>query len=93
MYQESTNMVDIVSNPEKDDIIVDIRSIDEYQDTPLTLTQQIVHFPFYKMETFQKHIDSNKRYLLYCDRNIMSRIQAELLVEKGVTNVHILKLK
>lgn len=84
-------MVDIVNTPSDDDIIVDIRHPDEIQIKPLVLTQTILQIPFYQIQSLREQLDSNKRYLLYCEMGTMSRIQAELMKEKGFLNVHVLK--
>ncbi|MEQ9210282.1 MAG: hypothetical protein RLN96_10655, partial [Pseudomonadales bacterium] len=34
-----------------------------------------------------------KRYLLYCDKGVMSRLHAELLLEAGYSNVGVYRPK
>ncbi|CAL1329326.1 tRNA uracil 4-sulfurtransferase ThiI [Candidatus Providencia siddallii] len=74
----------------KNEIILDIRTIDEYKTKPLFIKGvEIKHIPFYKLNTQFPILPKNKTYLLYCERGIMSRLQALILNEKGFFNIKI----
>ncbi|PPI88395.1 hypothetical protein CRV09_03120 [Candidatus Pantoea edessiphila] len=72
------------------EIIIDIRSIDEQEKKPLRLTNiKIKSIPFYKLDTHFKKLDKNIIWLLYCDNGVMSRLQTLYLKEQGFKNVKI----
>ncbi|WP_392558318.1 tRNA uracil 4-sulfurtransferase ThiI [Orbus mooreae] len=74
------------------DVIIDIRSPDEQEDSPLTIENvDIKLIPFYKLATQFADLDQSKHYLLYCERGVMSKLQALYLIEQGFNNVSIFK--
>ena len=71
-------------------IVLDIRSPDEEDENPLEVgTVEVKHIPFYKLATQFGDLDQSKEYLLYCDRGVMSRLQALYLQENGFSNVKV----
>ncbi|MFT4464161.1 MAG: tRNA uracil 4-sulfurtransferase ThiI [Sodalis sp. (in: enterobacteria)] len=72
------------------DVVLDIRSQDEQEGRPLTLDNVAVQtLPFYKLGSQFGDLDQSKSYLLYCDRGVMSRLQALYLREQGFHNVKV----
>ncbi|XOD70314.1 MAG: tRNA uracil 4-sulfurtransferase ThiI [Sodalis sp. (in: enterobacteria)] len=72
------------------DIILDIRSLDEQKGSPLSLKNIVVNtLPFYKLGSQFRNLDQSKCYLLYCDRGVMSHLQALYLRELGFHNVKV----
>ncbi|MEE3660695.1 tRNA uracil 4-sulfurtransferase ThiI [Brenneria sp. g21c3] len=72
------------------DILLDIRAPDEQEDKPLALDNaEIKSLPFYKLSTQFGDLDQSKTYLLYCERGVMSRLQALYLREQGFSNVKV----
>jgi tRNA uracil 4-sulfurtransferase len=43
--------------------------------------------PFYKLASQFSKLDQTQQYYLYCERGVMSRLQALLLSEQGHANV------
>ena len=86
-------MVDLVERLQHDDIVVDIRHPDDVQKKPLALEQTTLQIPYFNIKQLIPQLDSEQRYLLYCDHAMMSRIQAELMAEQGIDNVHVLTLR
>ncbi|NLS43206.1 tRNA 4-thiouridine(8) synthase ThiI [BEV proteobacterium] len=87
--QEITE-VETVASLSADDVLLDIRSVDEQDDRPLALTGvEMKSLPFYKLSTQFGDLDQGKTYLLYCERGVMSRLQALYLREQGFTNVKV----
>ncbi|MGX8941536.1 tRNA uracil 4-sulfurtransferase ThiI [Symbiopectobacterium sp. Eva_TO] len=87
--QEITE-IETVASLSADNILLDIRSVDEQDDRPLALTGvEIKSLPFYKLSTQFGDLDQGKTYLLYCERGVMSRLQALYLREQGFTNVKV----
>jgi thiamine biosynthesis protein ThiI len=80
--------VEIFSIPQPDAIILDIRHPDETGVRPLKLgSSQVQEIPFFALQNRFRELKSDERYLLYCDKGVMSRLHAELLVDQGFNNV------
>ncbi|VAX76524.1 tRNA sulfurtransferase [Serratia symbiotica] len=88
--QEQVDQVETVLDFSTDEVILDIRSDDEQKKKPLQLEQvKVKSFPFYRLGSQFSSLDQRKTYLLYCERGLMSRLQALYLVEKGYSNVKV----
>jgi len=80
-----------------DEVVIDIREPEEWKEMPLHFsngkhTPKVLHIPFYSLqEKFPKE-DQNKTYLLYCERGVISRAQAEMLIKKGFRNVKVFRI-
>ena len=73
-----------------DEVILDIRSSDERDEKPLVVEgREVLHLPFFKLATAFGDLPGEKTYLLYCDRGVMSKLQALYLKEKGFDNVKV----
>lgn len=73
-----------------DEVVLDIRSNDEQEDKPLKIEGlEVKSLPFYKLATQFGDLDQNRSYVLYCDRGVMSRLQALYLKEQGFNNVKV----
>ncbi|MDB1124635.1 tRNA uracil 4-sulfurtransferase ThiI [Vibrio algarum] len=82
--------VELVSDLDGDAVVLDIRSPDEEDESPLVIDGvEVQHLPFYKLATKFGDLDQTKDYLLYCDRGVMSRLQALYLKEQGFDNVKV----
>ena len=82
--------VETVTSLSPDQVIIDIRSPDEQEEQPLFLDGvEIKLIPFYKLATQFGDLDQSKQYLLYCQRGVMSKLQALYLIEQGFDNVKI----
>ncbi|TCP92211.1 [ThiS-adenylate] sulfurtransferase [Cricetibacter osteomyelitidis] len=84
--------VDTVSVLTDNDVILDIRSPEEADEKPLIIgNREIKLIPFYKLSSQFPTLDQNKNYVLYCERGVMSKLQALYLKENGFTNVQIFR--
>jgi len=82
--------VELVQAVEQHATVLDIRSPEEEENNPLEIEGvEVFHLPFYKLGTQFGDMDQSKTYLLYCDRGVMSRLQALYLQEQGFTNVKV----
>ncbi|MBS0856779.1 MULTISPECIES: tRNA uracil 4-sulfurtransferase ThiI [unclassified Tatumella] len=82
--------VETVASFAGNDSILDIRSIDEQEDRPLRVGNvDIQSLPFYKLSSQFAGLDQSRTWLLYCERGVMSRLQALYLHEQGYTNVKV----
>jgi len=50
---------------------------------------EVKSLPFYKLSTQFGDLDQSRTWLLYCDRGVMSRLQALYLHEQGFKNVKV----
>ncbi|MCG9728749.1 tRNA 4-thiouridine(8) synthase ThiI [Shewanella sp. Isolate13] len=83
----ATETVDAISAGE---IIIDVRAPEEEEKAPLEVAGvEVKAIPFYKLATLFGDLDKEKNYLLYCDRGVMSKLQALYLQEQGYTNVKV----
>jgi len=88
--QEQVSDVEAVAEIASNEVILDIRSIDEVEDSPLDVDGlEVQHMPFFKLGNQFGELDQDKTYLLYCDRGVMSKLQALYLIEKGYGNVKV----
>lgn len=88
--QQEVLEVETVVSLSDNDVVLDIRSPDEHDDSPLQLEgTEVKSLPFYKLSTQFGNLDQSKTWLLYCDRGVMSRLQALYLHEQGFTNVKV----
>jgi thiamine biosynthesis protein ThiI len=71
-------------------IVLDIRHPDAVDDMPLELAGvEVQPMPFYALNNRFKELDSNRQYLLYCDKGVMSRLHAHHLLKEGHANVRV----
>lgn len=76
------------------EVILDIRSPEEEEESPLKAEGvlagvELQKMPFYKLSSQFDTLDQSKIYLLFCDRGVMSKLQALYLREKGFMNVKV----
>ncbi|ABV37928.1 thiamine biosynthesis/tRNA modification protein ThiI [Shewanella sediminis HAW-EB3] len=83
---ETETVGDVNSN----EVIIDVRAPEEEEKDPLKLEGiEIKTIPFFKLATQFADLDKAKTYLLYCDRGVMSKLQALYLQEQGYENVKV----
>ncbi|MFT6530016.1 MAG: thiamine biosynthesis protein ThiI [Psychrosphaera sp.] len=87
---EEVQELEQVTELPDDAVVVDVRSPDETDDSPLVLEGiEVIEIPFFKLATKFGDLDQSKPYFLYCDRGVMSRLQALLLHENGFKTVKV----
>jgi thiamine biosynthesis protein ThiI len=68
--------------------LIDIRHPDEQEASPLeTSGNDALAIPFYRLNTEFSALDPEKRYMLYCEKGVMSSLHAAHLADEGYTNV------
>ncbi|KXI30814.1 tRNA uracil 4-sulfurtransferase ThiI [Paraglaciecola hydrolytica] len=88
--EQETQVVASVDVLPVDSIVLDIRSPDEQDEKPLLLPNvTVMHIPFFKLASQFPLLDTDKKYFLYCDRGVMSQLQALLLHEQGYDKVQV----
>jgi thiamine biosynthesis protein ThiI len=86
--EQEVPSIAVESELDDDAIIIDIRAIEEQEASPLVMeSHQVVHIPFFRLASQFSGLDQEKKYLLYCDRGVMSRLQALYLEDQGHSNV------
>ncbi|WP_150539587.1 tRNA uracil 4-sulfurtransferase ThiI [Actinobacillus vicugnae] len=84
--------VETTSALTENDIILDIRSPEETDEAPFGLAGvEVKLMPFYKLSSQFATLDQSKNYLLYCQRGVMSKLQALYLKENGFSNVKVFR--
>ncbi|MDP5134515.1 tRNA uracil 4-sulfurtransferase ThiI [Rheinheimera baltica] len=85
---QQAHVVTELSELPADAIVLDIRSPEETELKPLTVANHaVVELPFFRLASQFSHLDQTKQYYCYCDRGVMSRLQAVILQEQGYANV------
>lgn len=80
--------VEIFSAPQPEVIILDLRHPDDSARQELEAgAAKVEKIPFYQVQNFFNEVAPEAPYLLYCDKGVMSRLHAELLIERGFTRV------
>lgn len=84
-----------VAEPVQGDCIIDIRHPTEIEMKPLQLPvgtgQPCLQIPFYSLSTRFASLDKNIRYLLYCDKGVMSQLHAAHLRDDGFENIAVFR--
>lgn len=81
--------VEAVEFAASNEVVVDIRSQDEIDKKELVTDKPHLEIPFFKIASVFKDLDNTKTYLLYCDKGVMSKMQAMYLREQGFLNVKV----
>jgi len=80
-----------ILKPQPRDIVIDLRHPEERNTDPLRLLKnQCLQIPFFNLPLILGTLDPLERYLLYCDRGIMSRLQAINMRNEGFKSVGLL---
>lgn len=88
--KDQVTEVEMISEFGEDTVVLDIRSVDEQESKPLQLEGvDVILLPFYKLSSQFAELPKDKTYALYCDRGMMSRLQALYLQEQGYANVKV----
>ncbi|NVK42278.1 MAG: tRNA 4-thiouridine(8) synthase ThiI [Oceanospirillaceae bacterium] len=84
--------VEALTRVAENQVIVDIRAGHEQERKPLNMPGcEILCIPFFKLGAAVEDFDADKEYLLYCEKGVMSQMQAHHLQEKGYGNVKVFR--
>ncbi|XOV77361.1 MAG: tRNA uracil 4-sulfurtransferase ThiI [Aestuariibacter sp.] len=84
--------VEVSDSLPEDAVVLDIRSPVEAEHKPLDLgNRDVRHIPFYQLAGQSDSLQKEEQYYLYCDRGVMSRMQALILIEKGFPNIKVFR--
>ena len=80
--------IDLVAEATSMQTIIDVRHPDEEELKPLVVDGvDIIKIPFYTLSSEFDALDSDKTYLLYCEKGVMSQLHAVNLKDAGNENV------
>ena len=80
--------IEAVSQPQAQDIILDVRHPDETERRPLIWSaNQIICLPFFQIAKQLGELDKQQSYLLYCEKGIMSRLHADAMQKSGFEKI------
>ena len=85
--------VEITDYAASNEVVVDIRAQDEIDAKPLVTDKPHLTIPFFKISSEFANLDQTKTYLLYCEKGVMSKMQAMCLKDQGFQNVKVFRLK
>lgn len=93
-FNDAVNELEVSGVVSIGEVIIDIRHPNELEIKPLSLGNAVVlNIPFYQLRQKFLELDKNVRYLLYCDRGMMSRLHAAYLQDEGYLNIGVLELE
>jgi len=90
---DSTGGVAVLAKPAPGDIVIDIRHESEQQhgaQPPVAANTQLLRIPFYRLSGEFTRLEATSRYLLYCERGMISRLHAAHLRDAGHRNIAVL---
>lgn len=81
---------EVLAIPVAGSTIIDIRHPAEEELAPLALPNNtVLKIPFYQLASRSTELDAAQRYMLYCDRGVMSRLHAAQLTQDGFGKVSV----
>jgi len=86
--------IEVLAKPQPGDVVIDIRHPLEQEARPLTRATTFeansLQIPFYRLREDFPQLGQASRYLLYCERGMMSRLHAAHLRDAGFGKVAVL---
>jgi thiamine biosynthesis protein ThiI len=83
-------IIETISQPQAQDVILDVRHPDETELRPLIWpTNKIICLPFFQIKKQLDELDRQQSYLLYCEKGIMSRLHADAMQKSGFEKIGI----
>lgn len=88
--EQQADVVSVLAQLPADAVVLDIRSPEETDVKPLSVAgHDVVELPFFRLASQFANLDQSKHYYCYCERGVMSRLQAVVLQEQGFKNVSV----
>ena len=85
---EAAPECEVLAVPLAQSAVIDIRHPAEEELCPLRLnSNEVLKIPFYQLQARFAELDQGRRYMLYCDRGVMSRLHGAQLARQGYLNV------
>ena len=84
--------VEALSKVSENQVIIDIRAPHEQEKKPLNMPGcEILAIPFYSLGGKVGSLASDKEYLLYCEKGVMSQMHAQQLQDGGYQNIKVFR--
>lgn len=84
--------VEALSKVSENQVIIDIRAPHEQEKKPLNMPGcEILAIPFYSLGGKIESLESEKEYLLYCEKGVMSQMHAQQLQDSGYQNIKVFR--
>jgi thiamine biosynthesis protein ThiI len=91
-HDQIDNPLPVLDTVPEGGVVLDIRHPDEETGKPLYIDGVHVQLmPFYQLHKRHDELDKNQQYLLYCERGVMSPLQAQFLASLGFSQIGIYK--
>jgi tRNA uracil 4-sulfurtransferase len=85
---QQAHVVSELSDLPANAIVLDIRPPEETEFKPLHLAEaEVIELPFFRLSSQFANLDQSKQYYFYCEKGVMSRLQAVVLQDQGFSNV------
>ncbi|MEZ5539136.1 MAG: tRNA uracil 4-sulfurtransferase ThiI [Pseudomonadales bacterium] len=89
---QETISVPVLQQAPAGSIVLDIRHPDEQQQKPLHIAETtVMHLPFYQLHKRHIELNQEQHYLLYCERGVMSALQAQFLCSQQFKYISVFK--
>ena len=85
--ETNLKLVEVITSPARTEMLQKMLTAYKAQHPDVEI--EVVSLPFYKLSTKFGDLDQSKTYLLWCERGVMSRLQALYLREQGFANVKV----
>lgn len=86
----SSSEVEVTNQILPGDVLVDIspeQSLQSLLQPDLVAEIELINLPFYELKQAAKKWSADKRYLIYCQQGVMSRLHAQYLQDEGRKNL------
>ena len=84
--------VEALSKVSENQVIIDIRAPHEQEKKPLNMPGcEVLAIPFYSLGSKVESLASDKEYLLYCEKGVMSQMHAQQLQDNGYQNIKVFR--
>ncbi|RIY34054.1 tRNA 4-thiouridine(8) synthase ThiI [Psittacicella melopsittaci] len=87
---ESTQLTFVHHLNPATDVVIDVRDAETFEQANNPWPVSVLNIPFFALGEKFAELDQSKRYVLYCTKGLLSRIQAVNLIENGHKNVVVL---
>lgn len=72
------------------DVVIDVRDQQTVEEANIQWEVPALNIPFFNLNEQFPNLDQSKRYVLFCTKGLLSKIQAVNLIEQGYTNIAVL---
>lgn len=90
--QDESDEIEYKNFPTDNDVIIDIRDPDSIKKSKLKVDgREVLEIPFYDINNEFSKLDQSKKYLLSCEKWVLSKLHGLYLLEKWFSNVAVFK--